>query len=371
MTDETKTPTKKPRKKKTTAPSRAKAIKSAVQPKESLKPSMMPAPPRPTPKRSLMPVFVGVLVIIILLVWAQYGKKLALPKLPEMPVITVPNMPDIFGLFGTASSEDKKEEVVVDEETPVAEEYASDDAETKILKQQLAEAEDKIQQLQSIVQEKDQAIQREITLRGQSLMAQYARLMERALEEGLPFTWELEQFQRISESNNNTEAATLGHALVPYAQGVSSDKKLREDFDVLSSEIYTRWKKETAGAGIKAGLARMFQQIITIRPVGLVEGDAPDAILARAQYFLEQKNLREAREQLQTLESEYALLSKAWLEQSALRMEVEKNMQALRDFAQKIAPSSQKADPTPAPVPEKTEPEADDLAEPPAEVQAP
>lgn len=369
MTDENKTPAKKPRKKKTTAPSRAKAIKSAVQPKESPKPSMMPAPSRPSPKRSLMPVFIGIMAIIALLVFVRHGNKMAFPTLPDVPSITLPEMPDVSGLF--AFPTDEKEVVTADEQPPVAEEYASDDNETATLKRQLTEAEEKIQQLQAIVQEKDQAIQREITLRGQSLLAQYARLMERALEDGLPFTWELEQFQRISESNNNTEAATLGHALVPYAQGVSSDKKLREDFDVLSSEIYTRWKKETVGGGVKAGLSRMFQQIITIRPVGLVEGDTPDAILARTQYFLEQKNLTEAREQLQALDGEYALISKAWLEQSALRMEVEKNMQALREFAQKIAPSSQKIDPKPAPVPEKTEPEADDLAQPSAEVQAP
>lgn len=367
MTDDIKTPAKKPRKKKTTAPSRAKAIQSAVQPKESPKPSMMPAPSRPSPKRSLMPVFIGILAIIVLLVFVQHGSKMALPKLPEMPSITLPEMPDVSGLFAFATPEE--EVVITDEQPPVAEEYASDDTETKLLKQQLAEAEEKIQQLQSIVQEKDQAIQREITLRGQSLLAQYARLMERALEEGLPFTWELEQFQRIAESNHNAEATTLAQALVPYAQGVSSDKKLRDDFDLLSSEIYARWKKETAGSGIKAGLSRMFQQIITIRPVGLVEGDTPDAILARTQYFLEQKNLGEARKQLQTLEDEYALISKVWLEQSALRMEVEKNMQLLRDFAQKIAPSTQKTEPAPAP--EKTEPEADDLAQPPAEVQAP
>jgi len=301
------------------------------------------------------------------LVFVRHGNKMAFPALPDMPSITLPEMPNVSGLFTFATPEE--EVVIADEQPPVAEEYASDNDETATLKRQLTEAEEKIQQLQAIVQEKDQAIQREITLRGQSLLAQYARLMERALEDGLPFTWELEQFQRISESNNNTEAATLGHALVPYAQGVSSDKKLRDDFDVLSSEIYTRWKKETAGAGVKAGLSRMFQQIISIRPVGLVEGDTPDAILARTQYFLEQKNLREAREQLQALDGEYALISKAWLEQSALRIEVEKNMQALRDFAQKIAPSSQKAQP--AAVPEKAQPEADDLAEPSAEVQAP
>lgn len=367
MTDENKTTIKKPRKKRTTAPSRAKAIKSAVQPKESTKPSPMPAPIRPTPKRSLMPVVIGALAIICLLLWVQYGKKMALPSLPEMPSITLPKMPDISGWF--ASSAPKEEEVVVDEQPPVAEEYASDDTETKILKQQLADAEDKINQLQAIVQEKDQAIQREIELRGQSLMAQYARLMERALQDGLPFVWELEQFERIANENAMHEAATLSQALTPYAQGVSSDRKLREDFDVLSSEIYARWKKETSGSGVKASLGRMFGQIITIRPVGLVEGDAPDAILARTQYFLEQKNLSEAREQLQALEGEYALLAKTWLKQSELRMEVEKQMRSLQDFAQKIAPTSQKTEPVPEP--EKIESEADDLAQPPAEVQAP
>lgn len=289
-------------------------------------------------------------VLIVLLLGARYlqGRNIQWPSLPALPQVELAPIKAfaVKGWEALVSLMPEEEAKPVEEPLPlmsVAPIVAVDEApsaELLKLRQQLTDAEDKIKQLELVVQQKDQAIAQEISLRGQSLVAQYARLIERALTEGQPFPWELEQLQRITQGQGG-EVAELAQQLLPYAAGVASREMLQEEFRTLSAEVFLRWKKREAGGGVSSALSQMLQQIIRIRRVGLVEGDDPEAILARAEYYLEKGQLKEAHTEMQALVTDYTVLVSPWLKQAELRLEAEKLLVALHGIAER-APSLNK-----------------------------
>ena len=186
-----------------------------------------------------------------------------------------------------------------------------------------------------MVQEKDKALQYEIALRGQSLLAQYARLIEHALEKGLPFPWELEQLQHFADSHM-PEAEGLVRALTPYAQGVASVEKLQHDFRIVSDEIYVRWKKEDTDNGIGGVFWRMLHQLISIRRVGLIEGTTPDAIVARAEFYLNKGDVMQAAHELSSFKGSYASIVQPWMMEAKLRLEALQLIESLHALSQKI-----------------------------------
>ena len=284
-------------------------------------------------------VFIWFMVVVAMgavLAW-PYAKQLRWPDINIK--LHMPHLPDLSKLFPDKPVEKIKEPEPAEKEEAVlpspAEKISPVPSEAEQLKQQLLEAEQRIQQLESTVQQKDKALQYEVALRGQSLLAQYARLIEHALEKGLPFPWELEQLQHFSD-NNMPEAVNLVQALAPYAQGVASVEKLQEDFKTMSDEVYIRWKKEDTTTGIRAMFWRMMHQVISIRRVGLVEGHSPEAIIARAEYYLNKGDVAQAVQELSVFQGSYANIVQPWVAEAKLRLEALKLMQGLHALAQKV-----------------------------------
>ena len=305
------------------ATTRTPTIKKA-KPTVSLKPAPEITPGKPATRKLLILIWLLITLTMAGVVIAPYAKevewselKLNLPTLPNITFFTTAPIP--------APVVEKK----------VVEEPISRSRETEILKQQLADAANRIQQLQYVVQEKDKALQYEIALRGQSLLGQYARLIEHALEKGLPFPWELEQLKHFSD-NNMPEATRLVQELTPYAQGVASMEKLKEDFRTLSDDIYVRWKKEDTATGFRAVFWRMMHQLISIRRVGMVEGNSPEAIVARAEFHLNKGDIPQAMLELAAFRGSYATIAAPWLEEAQLRLEALKLIQELHELAQKV-----------------------------------
>jgi hypothetical protein len=323
---------------------KAVAAPAAVRTRTAKTANVKPIAEKPESKGVVFVLWVIAVVIVLTLLTSPYLRQVKLQEIqwpqiewPEIN-ITLPNMPDFSGFFAAKPLEEKTPEKPVMPVVIVEEKSPEEIQEAEELKRQLAEAQSKIQQLETTVQEKDKALQYEITMRGQTLLAQYARLIEHALQKGLPFPWELEQLQHFSDSHM-PEAASLVQALAPYVQGVASYEKLRTDFRTVSDDIYVRWKKEDTDSGLSAAIARMLRQLISIRRVGLVEGSSPDAIVARAEYYLNKENIERAAEELSAFQGSYATIVAPWIAEVKLRLEALKLTQSLHTLAQKVAPN--------------------------------
>src|SRR5262249_22709561 len=151
-------------------------------------------------------------------------------------------------------------------------------------------------------------------------------------------------------------AAYSGLALVPddariaahAATGIATLAELRAKFDETAAKVL---RSRVIPDGVGGWFARSLDRIaslITVRRVdGLVEGDTPSAILARAGFHLNAGNLAACVTEMEALKGPAADAAQLWLEEARTRVAAEA---AVNDASLKaIAALSAGSAPTKAP----------------------
>ncbi len=121
--------------------------------------------------------------------------------------------------------------------------------------------------------------------------------------------------------------AELTSALAPLTAhagtGISALPGLQETFGEMASKVVAASRGGEEGDWVGKTLQKV-SEIVTVRPVGLVEGDDPGAVLARAEVKLEAGDLDAAVAELDALTGAAAEGAAGWRQQATARLEAEK-----------------------------------------------
>lgn len=151
------------------------------------------------------------------------------------------------------------------------------------------------------------------------------------------------------------------------AQGVAGREELERRFPAMA-EAVRQAESLPADASWVDQMRASVEGLVTIRPApGEVEGDDPDAVLARAEGRLQDGDLAGAVEALGALQGDAAAAAEEWLAAARARLEAERAVEALNGLAVRRLARSADAPPPDEPA---TEPATESAAEP-AEAQQP
>ena len=128
------------------------------------------------------------------------------------------------------------------------------------------------------------------------------------------------------------EDADLKAALAPLAghaaSGIAALPSLQASFGEMAGQVVAAARGGEEGDWVGKTL-RKVSEIVTVRPVGLVEGDDPGAVLARAEVKLEAGDLAAAVTELDALNGAAAEGAAGWRQQAEARLEAEKALSLL------------------------------------------
>ncbi len=128
------------------------------------------------------------------------------------------------------------------------------------------------------------------------------------------------------------EDADLTAALAPLADhaagGIPALPGLQASFGAMASKVVAASRGGEEGDWVGKTLQKV-SEIVTVRPVGLVEGDDPGAVLARAEVKLEAGDLAGAVAELDGLSGAAAEGAAGWRQEAAARLDAEKALSLL------------------------------------------
>lgn len=167
-------------------------------------------------------------------------------------------------------------------------------------------------------------LQQQRALRIIALMDAYDRLKERVFS-GRPYAQLLQDMQRA-------EAAPLAEplkALAPEAEtGIATLPALQAAFDAAARRALR--PEPARDAGVWARFMYNMGSLVALRRVGAVEGDAPEALLARAETALGKGDAEGALAALALLKGPAAEALKPWVEQARAYVTREARLSALK-----------------------------------------
>jgi len=148
-----------------------------------------------------------------------------------------------------------------------------------------------------------------------------------------PFEAQYDALQTLSRKDE--KLAAIIEPLKPYAAtGVATLEELRATFPPVASAVVAVQRGSDAGDGWISGAVRRFSEVVTVRPVGLVEGDDPGSAAARAEFYLNSGDLAAAVKELDSLSPEAAAPAADWRAKADARLAVN---DALADVADLVA----------------------------------
>lgn len=185
----------------------------------------------------------------------------------------------------------------------------ADAAAVEALKTQLAGAEQAIQSLRAEIASNKQALEQSTTRldeaerkleepRSDVEMARAIALsgLKTAIDRGGPFLSELDALKSVSPEDPAVAALT------PLASnGVPSRSDLVRDFNQVADDILSAINQPEAGEGWTDRLLASARSLVKVRPVGNVEGETPEAIVARVENKLQNDDLKGAALEWETL----------------------------------------------------------------------
>lgn len=171
-----------------------------------------------------------------------------------------------------------------------------------------------------------------LTLARLRLLASYDRLKD-AARSGEPFVEALAEVERQAE---NMPAAQQAIApLKPLAlHGVPGRGALRAGFQAAIPHVLEPQEDGSFMAAVKHRLSK----IITIRRVGEQAGDAPEAIIARAEAALEMGNIAQALKETAALPEANAAPLAAWKAHAEAQLALAQSLSKLREATLTEAP---------------------------------
>ncbi|TCR01213.1 mitofilin family membrane protein [Neorhizobium sp. JUb45] len=145
-----------------------------------------------------------------------------------------------------------------------------------------------------------------------------ASALKTAIDRGGPFTGELQTFSGIA--GDDPAVQVLGK----FAQsGVPSASDLVQKFPQTANAILNAANQTDEQAGVGSRLLSSAMQMVKVRPVGDVEGDTPEAIVARMEDQLRKGNLKGATSEWEALPQSAKDASVAYKQTLDARIEVD------------------------------------------------
>lgn len=146
-----------------------------------------------------------------------------------------------------------------------------------------------------------------------------------------PFEAQYEALQALSRKDENLAAIIA--PLKPFAaSGVATLEELRAAFPPVASEVVAVERGSDAGEGWISGAVRRFSEVVTVRPVGLVDGDGPGSAVARAEFHLNSGDLAAAVKELDGLSPDAAAVAADWRAKADARLTVNKALAGVADL---------------------------------------
>ena len=145
----------------------------------------------------------------------------------------------------------------------------------------------------------------------------------RAIELGQSFETELDTLTALAPARR--EFAELRPMSV---DGLKRPERLKTEFPELA-RLAIRKHNERPDASWWQQILTRLQALITIRPVGDVEGDTAEAVIARAEQRLEEGDLRSAARELRDLSGPAAGIFDEWLTEAEAHLRAEELLQTL------------------------------------------
>lgn len=213
---------------------------------------------------------------------------------------------------------------------------AADAAAVEALKTQLVAAEQAIESLRAEIASNKQALDQSTTRlaeaerkldepRSDVEMARAIALagLKTAIDRGGPFLSELDALRSVSP--DDPAVATL----TPLASaGVPSRSDLSREFSQTAEDILAVVNQTAAGEGWTDRLLASARSLVKIRPVGNVEGDTPEAIVARVENKLQNGDLKGAALEWELLPGDAKQASSAFSTKLKNRIEAEESVSA-------------------------------------------
>jgi len=139
-----------------------------------------------------------------------------------------------------------------------------------------------------------------------------------ALRYAGPFSTELEDVARLAGDRPEVQE-TLAELRPLADDGVASLAELQRSFPATARDIVAAGYGEREDSVLGDVLTRV-SQVVTVRPVGEVEGDSPGAIVARAEGHVEQGDLAAALEELNGLLEAPRAAAEPWRQRAEQRI---------------------------------------------------
>jgi len=147
-----------------------------------------------------------------------------------------------------------------------------------------------------------------------------------------PFAAELQAVLDLAKSPafvGNADLVDAVSPLMPYAEmGAPTLAKLKADFPVVARRIVTQGQGADDEDWL-AGVKRRVSGLISVRPLGSVEGDSPAAVAARAEAALAADDLAGAVRELSVLQGPAAAAAGDWQAGAAARLAVHAGLSQL------------------------------------------
>lgn len=142
--------------------------------------------------------------------------------------------------------------------------------------------------------------------------------LKAAIDRGGPFLTELDTLQKVAP--NDTELA----ALEPFAStGVPSRSELLQKFPAVASSMISLLNQPDPNLGIIDRLTHSAFSLVKIRPVGNVEGEGAEAVIARIENKLQNGDLKGASLEWQKLPDEVKAEAASYKSSLDARIQVE------------------------------------------------
>ena len=148
-----------------------------------------------------------------------------------------------------------------------------------------------------------------------------------------PFEAQYDALEALSAKDE--KLSSIISPLQPYAAtGVETLEELRASFPPVAAQVVAVERGSDAGDGWLSGAVRRIAEVVTVRPVGMVEGDAPGNAAARAEFYLNGGDLASAVKELDSLSPDAAAAAAGWKAKAEARLAVD---QALGQVADLVA----------------------------------
>jgi uroporphyrinogen-III synthase len=158
-----------------------------------------------------------------------------------------------------------------------------------------------------------------------------------ALRGSGPYAGELRAVEALAAADSN-----LGTLIAPLAahaaSGLPTLGDLQAAFPAMANAVVAA-ERGAEGEGWLAGVLRRLSEMVSIRPVGMVEGDSPSAVVARAEVKLTAGDLAGALAELEGLQGPPADAAAGWRDRAAARLAATRALGALAEgIAGRLAP---------------------------------